>query len=146
MEFLDVGSSSACSKMPAPGLVVCSFHGPLCYASAEPFLCEVLSQINLLSINKCTPTAPRWLVVDFDLITEIDYCGAKMLSELQDRMEKQGVTLVFVIMTREVAEFLSDFGFHATFGPEHVFGSVDAAIKAYKALNDRVQHLAPYPT
>jgi hypothetical protein len=79
MEFLDVGSISACSRMPAPGLVVCSFHGPLCYASAETFLCEVLSQINLLSINKGTPAAPRWL-------------------------------------------------------------------KAYKALNDRVQHLVPYPS
>jgi MFS superfamily sulfate permease-like transporter len=146
MEFLNEDSTSACSRIPAPGLVVCSFHGPLSYANAETFLCEVLSQINLLSINKGAPTAPRWLVVDFDLITEIDYCGAKMLSELQDRMEKQGVTLVFVIMAQEVAEFLCDFGFHATFRPEHVFGSVDAAIEAYQALNDRVQHLAPYPS
>ena len=139
MEFLDAGSSSACSKMPAPGLVVCSFHGPLCYASAETFLCEVLSQINLLSINKSAPTAPRWLVVDIDLITEIDYCGAKMLSELQDRMEKQSVTLVFATLAQEVADFLSDLGFHSTFRPENVFGSVDAATNAYEALNRGAQ-------
>lgn len=68
MEFLDENSTSTCSRIPAPGLVGCSFHGPLCYANAVTFLCKVLSQINLLSINKSAPTAPRWLVVDFDQI------------------------------------------------------------------------------
>jgi len=139
MEFLEEDSILACSKMAAPGLVVCSFHGPPCYANAESFMSKVLSLIDLLSINRGAPPAPRWLVVDFDLITEIDYCGAKMLSELQDRMEKQGVTLVFATLAQEVADFLSDLGFHSTFIPENVFGSVDGATNAYEALNRGAQ-------
>jgi MFS superfamily sulfate permease-like transporter len=139
MEFLQEDSILARSKMAAPGLVVCSFQGPLCYANAESFMSEVLSLLDLLSINKGAPLARRWLVVDFDLITEIDHRGAEILAELQGRMEKQGVTLVFATLAQEVADFLSDLGFHSTFRPENVFGSVEAATNAYEALNRGAQ-------
>jgi sulfate permease, SulP family len=129
MESLEKDSFTTCAKMPAPGLAVCTFHGPLCYANAESFMCEVLSLIH------DAPSAPQWLVVDFDLITEIDYCGAKMLGELHDRMEKRGVTLVFAGLSEEVADFFLDLGLLPAIETDRLFGSVDAALGAYQTVS-----------
>ncbi len=138
MELYEEGSISPRATMAAPGLVVCTFHGALCYDDAESFLDEVLSLINN------SPCTPRWLVVDFDLITEIDYCGAKMLAELHDRMETQGVTLIFASLSDEEADFLSDIDLLPKFKPDELFGSVDAGLEAYKAFNQRAQQASRY--
>ena len=138
MELCEESSISPNTTMAAPGLVVCTFHGALCYANSESFLDEAVSLINSAS---CTP---RWLVVDFDLITEIDYCGAKMLDELHDRMEKQGVTLVFASLSDEAADFLSDLDLLPAFKPDELFGSVDAVLEAYKAFNQPAHHTSRY--
>jgi MFS superfamily sulfate permease-like transporter len=138
MELFEDGPISIYTKLAAPGLVVCTFHGPLCYANAESVMCAVLSLIN------SAPSAPQWLVVDFDLIPEIDYCGAKMVAELYDRMAKQGVTFVFANPSTKVVDFLSDLGLLSTFRLQNVFGSVDAALEAYEALKEGA-HSTPNP-
>jgi anti-anti-sigma regulatory factor len=105
---------------------------------------DVLSLVSLVSEHKGAPTAPRWLVVNFEMITEIDYCGSRMLEELHDKMEKRGVTLVCANLAEEVADFFFDLGFLSAFGPDKVFGSVDAAIEAFEALNKCVQLSVSY--
>jgi sulfate permease, SulP family len=136
MEFFEEHSIPKHIKLASPNLVVCTFRGPLCYANAEPFMYEVLSLINGAS------SAPRWLVVDFDLITEIDYCGAKILTELRDRMVKQGVTLVFAGLSEEVVDFLSDLGLLPALRRDNVFESVDGVLEAYEALHEGPQQLS----
>ena len=137
MEFFEEDSISKHVKLASPGLVVCTFRGPLCYDNAEAFLYEVLSLIHGAS------SAPRWLVVDFDLIAEIDYCGAKILTELRDRMTKQGVTLVFASLAEEVVDFLSDLGLLPALRQDNVFESVEAVLEAYQALHEGPQHSPP---
>jgi MFS superfamily sulfate permease-like transporter len=133
----------SCSMKPertaTPRLFICSFRGPLCYANSTSFMCDVLSLVRLFSEQKGAPAAPRWLVVNFEMITAIDYCSSRMLEELHDRMEKRGVTLVCANLAKEAADFRFDLGFLSAFGPDKVFGSVDAAISAFEALNECVR-------
>jgi MFS superfamily sulfate permease-like transporter len=137
MEFFEEDSISKHLRLASPGLVVYTFRGPLCSDNAESFLYEVLSLIHGAS------SAPRWLVVDFDLIAEIDYCGAKILKDLRDRMVKQGVTLVFAGLSEEVVDFLSDLGLLPALRRDNVFESVEAVFKAYETLHEGPQHSAP---
>jgi MFS superfamily sulfate permease-like transporter len=87
-----------------PSIMICSFNVPLSYANAEFFMHEVLSLV------KAAPPSPRWFILRFDSIGEVDYVAAKMLMELADRMEREQVTLGFTELSPDLKSFLSDSG------------------------------------
>lgn len=59
-----------------------------------------------------------------------------MLAELHDRMDKQGVTLLFASLSDEEADSLSDLDLLPAFKPDELFGSLDAVLEAYRAFNE----------
>lgn len=106
----------------AQNVLACTVVAPLSYANAESFMSALLSRV------RDSAPAVRWLVLRFDRLDEIDYVAAQMLMELSDRLESEGVTLVFAGLSRTVAQFLEDFGVLARIGYERVFSSAHAAI------------------
>jgi len=98
-----------------PSLTICSFQAPLSYTNAEFFMHEVLSLVTAL------PPSPRWFILRFDSIGEVDYVAAKMLKELADRMERAQVTLGFTGLSPDLRSFLSDSGVLDVIGSERVF-------------------------
>jgi MFS superfamily sulfate permease-like transporter len=115
-----------------PSVMICSFKAPLSYANAEFFMHEVLSFV------KAAPPSPRWFILRFDSIGEVDYVAAKMLMELADRMEREQVTLGFTGLSPDLRGFLSDSGVLDVIGSDKVFASVHEASTPIKnsALSD----------
>ena len=119
-EFMNLCRTSQLAA--AHNVLACTVGAPLSYANAESFMSALLSRVR----NSAPPV--RWLVLRLDRLDEIDYVAAQMLMELSDRMECEGVTLVFGGLSRAVAQFLEDFGVLATIGHERVFSSAQAAV------------------
>jgi MFS superfamily sulfate permease-like transporter len=115
-----------------PSLTICSFKVPLSYANAESFMHEALSLVS------AAPPSPRWFILRFDSIGEVDYVAAKMLMELADRMEREQVTLGFTELSPDLRSFLSDSCVLDVIGSDKVFASVHEACTPIKnsALSD----------
>ena len=104
-----------------PSLMICSFKAPLSYVNAEFFMHEVLSFV------KAAPPSPRWFILRFESIGQVDYVAAKMFMELADRMEREQVTLGFTGLSPDLRGFLSDSGVFDVIGSNKVFDSVHEA-------------------
>jgi len=104
-----------------PSVMICSIKGPLSYANAEFFMHEALSLV------RAAPPSPRWFIMRFDSIGEVDYVAAKMLMELSDRMEREQAALGFAELSPDLRSFLSDSGVLDAIGSDKVFASVHQA-------------------
>ncbi len=86
-----------------PGLVLYRFGASLFYANANRFAEE------LLRLASPRPSAVRWIVVDAEAITNIDYSASRVIARLNDELSKSGVTLGFARMSPDT---LGDFRRH----------------------------------
>ncbi len=109
-----------------PGLVVYRFGVGLFFANASRFAQAVIALVDV-------PEPPRWLVLLADGIDDVDYTGGKTLSELADQLEQRGVVLAVARARTAVVAELDRFGVTDRIGREHIFGSLDQAIAAFRA-------------
>lgn len=72
-----------------PGLVLYRFSAALFYANAPRFAEEVLCLVGP------SPSTVRWLIVDAEAITNIDYSASRAVMELNDQLGAAGVKLGF---------------------------------------------------
>lgn len=111
-----------------PGLAIYRFGAPLFYANAGRFSDELLRLVGP------DPCKLRWLVIDSEAMTNIDYSAARVVSELRRDLAARGVVLAFA---RVHPELQADLGRHhitETVGPEHVFPRLHDALAAYHEL------------
>jgi MFS superfamily sulfate permease-like transporter len=109
-----------------PGLVMYRFGAALFYANAGRFSDEIRNLVGP------PPSAVRWLVVDAEAITNIDYTAARVVRELHDDLARCGVVLAFA---RIPFSLRADFDRHrltAVIGPERLFHRLHDAIGAYE--------------
>jgi sulfate permease, SulP family len=86
-----------------PGLVLYRFGSSLFYANANRFAEEVLRLAG-------PPAAKvRWIVVDSEAITQIDYSASRVIAQLNEELSKSGVVLGFARMPPDT---LADFHRH----------------------------------
>jgi MFS superfamily sulfate permease-like transporter len=81
-----------------PGLILYRFGAALFYANAPRFAEEILSLVGP------SPTPIRWLVVDAEAITNIDYSASRSIARLCDQLAAAGVALGFARMPAGAAE------------------------------------------
>ena len=93
---LDVSQHDAWRLVPAvpgavtePGLIIYSFGAALFYANASLFDKEVRGLVGP------TPSPVRWLIVDAEAITNVDYTAARMVRQLHKELVDRGVVLAF---------------------------------------------------
>ena len=96
-----------------PGLVLYRFGANLFYANANRFAEE------LLCIARNSPSPIRWLIVDAEAITHLDYSAARIVQALEGDLASTGVKLGFARMPLELK---SDFDRHC------LTGCVDSAL------------------
>jgi high affinity sulfate transporter 1 len=109
-----------------PGLVLYRFGAALFYANAGRFLEEVTCVIEPL------PSAVRWVVVDAEAITHVDYTAARVVMALKKNLTAAGVELAFARMPWDLR---SDFDRHhltETIGSAHIFNRLHDAIAAFE--------------
>jgi sulfate permease, SulP family len=109
-----------------PGLVLYRFGAALFYANAGRFLEEVTCVVQPL------PSAVRWVVVDAEAMTHVDFSAARVVMALKKNLTQAGVELAFA---RVPWDLRSDFDRHhltETIGPAQIFNRLHDAIAAFE--------------
>ncbi len=114
--------------MTRPGLVMYRFGAALFYANANRFAEEVDCLAGL------PPSQVRWLIVDAEAITHVDYSAAVVVRDSLQRLKGGGTQLGFARMPWDLkADF---FRHHLTevIDPSLIFNRLHAALAAYDKL------------
>jgi MFS superfamily sulfate permease-like transporter len=103
----------ASGAMTEPGLVLYRFGANLFYANSNRFAEEVNSLVGQ------PPSQVRWLIVDAEAITHLDYSAARVVLELQQRLTSCGTQLGFARMP---------WGLKADFARHHLTEVIDPSL------------------
>jgi sulfate permease, SulP family len=109
-----------------PGLVMYRFGAALFYANAGRFADEIRGLVGP------APSPVRWLVVDAEAITNIDFTAARVVRELHQDLVRCGVTLGFARVSVSLKSDLDRHRLTEVIGPEHLFERLHDAIRAYE--------------
>jgi MFS superfamily sulfate permease-like transporter len=111
-----------------PGLTIYRFSAPLFYANAGRFAKEIETVVGP------APSPVRWLVVDAEAITNVDYTAARAVLRLHRELASIGVALAFA----RVQEYLqADFDRHHitdVIGKTMIFHRLHDALDAFAKL------------
>ncbi len=110
-----------------PGLVLYRFGAELFYANAGRFV----EEISL--ILQPMPSAVKWVVIDAEAMTHLDYTAARIVETLKKNLEAAGVELAFA---RVPWDLKSDFNRHhvtEAIGPSMIFNKLHEATAAFEA-------------
>jgi MFS superfamily sulfate permease-like transporter len=111
-----------------PGFVLYRFGAALFYANASRFADEILTLVGP------PPTSVRWLIVDAEAITNVDYSAARVIEELKKNLTNAGVVFGFA---RVPWDTRADFDRHhltEAIGPSLIFNRLHDAVAAYEKL------------
>jgi len=118
--------TAASGVVTQPGLVLYRFGAELFYANAARFLEEVSCVVQPV------PTMVRWVVVDAEAMTHLDYTASRVVMALKKNLTEAGVELAFA---RVPWDLRSDFDRHRLtemIGPERMFNRLHDAIAAFE--------------
>jgi MFS superfamily sulfate permease-like transporter len=109
-----------------PGLVIYRFDGPLFFANATMFRDEIRRLAN-------TEPKPSWILLAAEPVTDVDTTAADMLTELDEALNAQGISLVFAELKDPVRAKIERYGLTRTIDPHHFFPTITAATAAFRA-------------
>jgi MFS superfamily sulfate permease-like transporter len=134
---LAVGQRDAWQLVPAvpgaatePGLVIYSFGAALFYANAGLFAKEVRGLLGA----ELSPV--RWLIVDAEAITNLDYTAARMVQQLNDELVQRGIVLGFARVSPSLKADLDRHCLTEVIGPARFFDRLHDATAAFAKLKD----------
>jgi MFS superfamily sulfate permease-like transporter len=122
---------SVAGSVTEPGLVLYRFGAALFYANAGRFADEILTMVGP------SPTSVRWLIVDAEAITNVDYSAARTVVELKKDLTNAGVVFGFA---RVPWNTKADFDRHhltEAIGPSLIFNRLHDALDAYEKLQKK---------
>src|ERR1700722_5639758 len=109
-----------------PGLVIYSFGAALFYANASLFAKEIRGLLGP------TPSPVRWLVVDAEAITNVDYTAARMVRELHEELVDRGIVLVFARPPLSLKADLDRHLLTQVIGPAQFYDRIHDAAAAFQ--------------
>ena len=122
---------AAAGAVSEPGLVVYRFGAALYYANAPRFAEEIL---NLAGTE---PSAVRWVVVDAEAITNIDYSASRTLMGLVKQLANADVSLGFARVAESTQEDLVRHHLLGTIPQSMIFERLHDAIAAFEEFRQR---------
>jgi sulfate permease, SulP family len=125
------------SAVTEPGLVIYRFGAALFYANASLFAEEVRGLVGP------TPSSVRWLVVDAEAITNVDYTAARMVRQLHQDLVRHGVVLAFARVSFSLKADLDRHRLTEVIGPAPLFDRLHDALTAFTELGQPASQIAP---
>lgn len=110
-----------------PGLIVFRYDADLFYANVSRFADDVMSLID------SAPDPVRWLVLDCTAIADVDYSASAVLDDLIAFVHSRHAHFVLAGVDPELQGTLLNEGVLGDLDPDHVFGTVGAAVRAYES-------------
>ena len=136
---LALGQLDAWQLVPAvpgaltePGLIIYSFGAALFYANASLFAKEIRGLVGR------APSTVRWLVVDAEAITNVDYTAARIVGQLHKELVDSEVTLAFARVSPSLKADLNRHLLTKIIGPAQFFDRLHDAVAAFAKLDDRL--------
>jgi SulP family sulfate permease len=118
-------SSSSLPGEQEAGIIVAGFQAPLSFLNAYHFRRDILAAL------KSSPQKARLLVLEATGIVEIDFTAAQVLTDLIRRCHADGVDFAIArLESVRALDAMTRFGICELLGADHLFQSVDEAIKA----------------
>jgi sulfate permease, SulP family len=134
---LAIGQRDAWQLIPAvpgavtePGLIIYSFGAALFYANASLFVKEIRGLVRL------SASPVRWLVVDAEAITNVDYTAARMVQQLHKELADSGVNLGFARVSPSLKADLDRHLLTEVIGPAQFFDRLHDAVAALAKRNE----------
>ncbi len=109
-----------------PGLVIYRFDGPLFFANATTFRDEIRR------LARAEPE-PSWILIAAEPVTDVDTTAADVLTELDEALNAQGISLVFAELKDPVRRKIERYGLTRTIDPRHFYPTISAAIAAFRS-------------
>ncbi|MDQ2833707.1 MAG: SulP family inorganic anion transporter [Acidobacteriota bacterium] len=122
--------------MTEPGLVLYHFGASLFYANAGRFANDVLGLVGT------SPSEVRWLIVDAEAMTDVDYSAARVVLELSRNLLDAGVTLGFARLGWNARADFERHHLTEAVGAGNLFSRLHDAVDAYAKLPARDQVVA----
>jgi MFS superfamily sulfate permease-like transporter len=110
-----------------PGLVLYRFGAALFYANAGRFIEEVTCVVGPM------PSAVRWVVVDAEAITHVDYSAARVVLELKKNLTTAGVVLAFARVPWDLRADCDRHHLTEAIGETRIYSRLHDAIAAFEA-------------
>ena len=85
----------------------------------------------------------RWLVVDAEAITNVDYTAARMVRQLQQELVHCGVVLALARVSLSLKADLDRHFLTGVIGPERIFDRLHDALAAFAERKDPLPHPLP---
>jgi SulP family sulfate permease len=111
-----------------PGLVIYRFGAALFYANASLFAGQIRGLVGP------TPSPVRWVAVDAEAITNVDYTAARMVRQLHKELADRGVVLVFARVPLSLKADLDRHLLTQVIGPAQFFDRIHDAVAAFAKL------------
>jgi SulP family sulfate permease len=111
-----------------PGLALYRFGAELYYANAGLFLEEVSKVVQPM------PSAVKWVVVDAEAMTHMDYSAARIVKRLKKSLDEAGVALAFARVPWDLRSDLDRHHVTEAIGPAWIFNRLHDAIAAFEGL------------
>jgi sulfate permease, SulP family len=111
-----------------PGLVMYRFGAALFYANVGQFSEEVRGLVGP------PPSPVRWLVVDAEAITQVDYTAARVVRQLHQDLARCGTQLAFARVPPSLKADVDRHHLTEVIGPTLLFDRLHDAIQAYEHI------------
>ena len=132
-----VGQRDAWQLVPAvpgavtkPGLVIYSFGAALFYANANLFANEIRGLLGP------APSPVRWLIIDAEAITNVDYTAARIVQQLHEELVQRGIVLGFARVPPSLKADLDRHLLTEIIGPARLFDRLHDATAAFTEHKD----------
>ena len=122
-----------------PGLILYRFGAALFYANATRFSSEILTLVGP------SPTAVRWLIVDGEAITNVDYSAARVVVELKNILAQADVTFGFARVPSNTQADLDRHHVTEAIGQSLIFNRLHDVCDAYEKLYPQTPHVSGSP-
>ncbi len=122
-----------------PGLILYRFGAALFYANATRFSSEILTLVGP------SPTAVRWLIVDGEAITNVDYSAARVVVELKNILAQADVTFGFARVPSNTQADLDRHHVTEAIGQSLIFNRLHDVCDAYEKLYPQPPHVSGSP-
>ena len=76
---------------------------------------------------------PRVVLLDFSAVFDLEYTALKMLTEAEDRLRRDGITLWLAALNPSVLEMVNRSPLGAALGRERLFFNLEAAVAKFQA-------------
>jgi len=107
-----------------PGLILYRFGADLFYANATRFADEARALV------EGAPQPIRWLVIEADAITNLDYTAARVVLTLIKELAREKTRIAFARVSASLRADMDRHGVTAALGPDSLFASRHEALVA----------------